>query len=154
PAGSARPRRRRAFARAKRATATGGAGSSGENSVKGHLDRDPGHVARVVRPGRERRCFPEVYFMEDADMRGRYPSGPEYVNRLDGSARAKERLLVVLQTMVGKYRVQEACQLLGICEQRFDQLREQALQAALRELEGKPGGRPRREQTLTREQIL
>jgi hypothetical protein len=92
--------------------------------------------------------------MEDADMRGRYPSGPEYVNRLDGSARAKERLLVVLQTMVGRYRVQEACQLLGICEQRFDQLREQALQAALRELEGKPGGRPRREQTLTREQTL
>jgi hypothetical protein len=76
-------------------------------------------------------------------MRGRHPSGPEYVNDLEGSPRAKERLRVVLETMAGKYRVQEACELLGICEQRFDQLRQQAMQAALMELESKPGGRPR-----------
>jgi hypothetical protein len=78
-------------------------------------------------------------------MRGRHPSGPEYVNYLNGSPRAKERLRIVLETMAGRYRVQEACELLGICEQRFDQLRQQALQAALVELESKPGGRPRRE---------
>jgi hypothetical protein len=78
-------------------------------------------------------------------MRGRHPSGPEYVNYLNGSPRAKERLWVVLETMAGRYRVQEACELLGICEQRFDQLRQQALQAALVELESKPGGRPRRQ---------
>jgi Helix-turn-helix domain len=78
-------------------------------------------------------------------MRGRHPSGPEYVNYLEGSPRAKERLRVVLETMAGRYRVQEACELLGICEQRFDQLRQQALQAALGELESKPGGRPRRQ---------
>jgi hypothetical protein len=81
--------------------------------------------------------------METMPMRGRHPSGPEYVAHLDGSVQAKQRLRVVLETIAGNYRVQEACQLLGICEQRFDQLRQQALQAALAELEAKPTGRPR-----------
>lgn len=76
-------------------------------------------------------------------MRGRHPSGPEYVEQLEGSALAKERLRIVLKTLAGEYRVQEACQLLGICEQRFDQLRRQALQAAVEGLESKPSGRPR-----------
>jgi len=76
-------------------------------------------------------------------MRGRYPSGPEYVEQLEGSAQAKHRLRVVLETMTGKYRVQEACQLLDICEQRFHQLRAELLQAALEQLEAKPPGRPR-----------
>jgi hypothetical protein len=87
-------------------------------------------------------------------MRGRFPSGPEYVDHLEGSAQAKERLREVLQTLAGSHRVQEACQLLGICEQRFDQLRRQALQAALRQLESKPGGRPRREQAVLAEEAL
>jgi len=77
-------------------------------------------------------------------MRGRYPSGPEYVESLDGSAQAKKRLRVVLETMTGTLRVQEACRTLEISEQRFYQLREELLQAALERLEGKPLGRPRR----------
>ena len=77
-------------------------------------------------------------------MRGRYPSGPEYVEHLLGSAQAKERLRVILETMMGKWRVQEACARLGICEQRFRQLRAELLQAALERLEGRPAGRPRR----------
>ena len=79
-------------------------------------------------------------------MRGRYPSGPEYVDvqHLHGSAQAKERLRVILETMMGKWRVQEACDRLGISEQRFRQLRAELLQAALERLEGRPAGRPRR----------
>jgi len=79
-------------------------------------------------------------------MRGRYPSGPEYVEvkHLHGSAQAKERLRVILETMMGKWRVQEACDRLGISEQRFRQLRAELLQAALERLEGRPAGRPRR----------
>jgi len=80
--------------------------------------------------------------MEDTNMRGRYPSGPEYVEQLPGSAEAKRRLQVVLRTMSGAYRVQEACTLLGISRQRFEQLRTKVLRAALTELEPKPGGRP------------
>jgi hypothetical protein len=56
-------------------------------------------------------------------MRGRHPSGPEYVEHLQGSAQAKERLRLILETMTGKRRVQEACQLLKISPQRFEQLR-------------------------------
>jgi transposase-like protein len=77
-------------------------------------------------------------------MRGRIPAGPEYVEQLEGSEQDKERLRLILETMTGTRRVGEACALLGICEQRFRQLREELLQAALTRLEGLPAGRPRR----------
>lgn len=76
-------------------------------------------------------------------MRGRRPAGPSYVDHLQGSALAKERLKVVLETMAGTCRVQEACRRLGISEQRFHQLREEAMVGALAGLEpGTPGRRP------------
>jgi hypothetical protein len=82
--------------------------------------------------------------MEDSSMRGRIPQGPEVVEHLEGSPKAKERLRVILETMAGKWRVHEACVRLGICEQRFRQLRAEVLQAALGSLEDQPAGRPRR----------
>jgi len=83
-------------------------------------------------------------FKEETNMRGRYPAGPEYLDHLEGSAEAKRRAKVILQTLMGELRILEACQLLGICEQRFHQLREAMLQAALARLEARPAGRPRR----------
>jgi hypothetical protein len=77
-------------------------------------------------------------------MRGRIPSGPEYVEHLEGSDKAKERVRVILETMQGRCRVLEACERLGICEQRFRQLRETLLQAAVTSVEDRPAGRPRR----------
>lgn len=77
-------------------------------------------------------------------MRGRHPAGPAYVDSLAGSEQAKKRLRIVLETMSGTLRVSEACAILEISEQRFYQLREELLQAALERLEGKPVGRPRR----------
>jgi hypothetical protein len=79
-------------------------------------------------------------------MKGRRPSGAEYVQRLEGSEQAKERLHIVLLTLAGGCRVQEACVRLGICPQRFQQLRQQLLQAALDSLEPRPAGRPARPQ--------
>ncbi len=75
-------------------------------------------------------------------MRGRYPVGPEYVDKLQGSALAKGRVKAVLQTLSGDLRLQEACQELGICEQRFHQLRQETLQAAVTALEAGAPGRP------------
>lgn len=75
-------------------------------------------------------------------MRGRYPSGPEYVEHLAGSASAKARLRVVLETLAGQCRVVEACARLGLSEPRFHQLRAELLQAALERLEPRPSGRP------------
>jgi transposase InsO family protein len=80
-------------------------------------------------------------------MRGRNPSGPEYVIGLDGSDKAKERLQVVLETVGGKCRVREACRRLGIREDRFGQLRFIALSAALVALEPRSPGRPPRSPT-------
>ena len=74
-------------------------------------------------------------------MRGRRPTGPELVDRLAGSEQARERVKVVLQTMTGELRVQEACERLQISEQRFDELRLEAIQAAVASLEPKPTGR-------------
>ena len=75
-------------------------------------------------------------------MRGRLPVGPEYVDKLQGSELAKERVKAVLQTLSGDLRLQEACQKLGICEQRFHQLRQETLQAAVTALEAGAPGRP------------
>jgi hypothetical protein len=72
----------------------------------------------------------------------RIPSGPEYVEHLAGSASAKARLRVVLETLAGKCRVVEACARLGRSEPRFHQLRAELLQAALERLEPRPSGRP------------
>jgi hypothetical protein len=77
-------------------------------------------------------------------MRGRYPSGPEFVARLEGSGQAKQRLQVLLETLACTCRTGEACARLGISEQRFDQIRIEALQAALRGLEPGVTGRPAR----------
>jgi Helix-turn-helix domain len=75
-------------------------------------------------------------------MRGRLPAGPEYVEKLQGSADAKLRLELILRTLAGTCRVQEACEQMGVSEARFHQLRQEALQAALDGLSPRPPGRP------------
>jgi hypothetical protein len=78
---------------------------------------------------------------KECPMRGRYPSGPEFVDKLDGSAQAKGRLKALLETLAGSCRVGQACDRLGLSEPRFDQIRIAALQAALAALEPQPAGR-------------
>jgi Helix-turn-helix domain len=75
-------------------------------------------------------------------MRGRLPAGPEYVEKLQGPQDAKRRLEIILRTLAGTCRVQEACAELGVSEARFHQLRQEALQAALDGLTPRPAGRP------------
>lgn len=83
-------------------------------------------------------------------MRGRHPAGSDYVDKVGGSALAKDRAKEVLDTMLGEGRVQEACQRLGICEQRFHQLRHKAVGWFVDALEPGVPGRPA--QTLSPEQ--
>jgi hypothetical protein len=75
-------------------------------------------------------------------MRGRRPVGPELAERLDGSAAACRRMRVILGTIAGTLRVREACEQLGICEQRFETLRATAIRAGIAALEARPIGRP------------
>lgn len=86
--------------------------------------------------------------MDDTNRRGRKPLGPEYVQHLEGSAAAKQRLQVILETMAGKKRVLDACAELDISESRFLQLRQELLQAALERAEGRQAGRPRQTPTV------
>ncbi len=60
---------------------------------------------------------------------------------------------VVLATIAGTCRVQEACEQLGICEQRFETLRAQAIQAGIAALEARPMGRPPKVLTEAQDQI-
>ena len=86
-------------------------------------------------------------------MRGRRPSGPEYVETLGGSDIAKQRLKVILETLAGTCRVQEACVRLGISEPRFHQLRTQMLEAARAGLEPQSPGRKPHTPTPAEEQV-
>jgi hypothetical protein len=86
-------------------------------------------------------------------MRGRRPVGPEYAEQLDGSETAKLRTKVILETIAGTCRVKEACQRLGICEQRFHQLRQDMLTAAVQALEPGHAGRPAHTPTPAEEQV-
>jgi hypothetical protein len=86
-------------------------------------------------------------------MRGRWPHGPEYLDKLEGSVEAKERLKAILDTMYGEARLQDVCDQLDLGETRVRQLREVGLQAALTAIEAKPAGRPSRVTTLESETI-
>src|SRR5262245_48264448 len=80
-------------------------------------------------------------------MRGRTPWGPEGMERLQGSAVAKQRLRVLLEVLCGPCRVSEAGARLGVKAARWAQLRRRALHGALAALEPRPRGRrPRRRQ--------
>jgi helix-turn-helix protein len=78
-------------------------------------------------------------------MRGRHAAGPEYAERLNGSELACHRMRVVLETIAGTKRVTEACAELDICQQRFEAIRQEALQAGVAALELRPAGRPRKD---------
>ena len=86
-------------------------------------------------------------------MRGRRPAGTNYVDKLRASQAAKERLKEILETMVAEGRVIEACARLGVCEQRFHQLREEAMTAAAEALEPGVPGRPARTVSPAEERI-
>jgi hypothetical protein len=87
-------------------------------------------------------------------MRGRRPVGPEYAEQLNGSETAKLRAKVILETMAGRCRLKEACERLGISEQRFHQLREEMMTAAVKALEPGHAGRPAHTQTPAEEKVV
>jgi transposase len=64
------------------------------------------------------------------------------VKKLAGSSLARERMQLILKTIAGEYRVQDACEHLGISQQRFERLRKRAIKAGIAALEPKPAGRP------------
>ncbi len=74
--------------------------------------------------------------------RGRPVTGPNLVNKLDGSREAKRRLQVILETIGGERTVASACEELKIGKSRFHELRISTLAGALESLEPRSAGRP------------
>ena len=73
---------------------------------------------------------------------GRPAKGPRLVDRLEGSAQAKERLTVILETVSGTRSVASACEVLGLSEAAFHRLRQRTLADAVASLEPRRMGRP------------
>jgi hypothetical protein len=73
---------------------------------------------------------------------GRKPQGAGLVTPLPGSAHAKRRLTLFLQTLSGQCSVGEACAELGIGESRFFAQRAAWLEQSLALLEPRTAGRP------------
>jgi hypothetical protein len=86
-------------------------------------------------------------------MRGRYPLGMEAVDKLAGSELAKERMKVIVATLTGQCRLQEACVQLNISEPRFQQLRQQFLEGGLASLEPGKAGRPAKQPTVAERRV-
>jgi hypothetical protein len=84
-------------------------------------------------------------------MRGRKLPGPEFVQRLQGSAASKQRAEVILRTLTGSLSFEEASAVLGLTPQRLHTLRQEALQALVDRLEPRPMGRPRQSATTAAE---
>jgi hypothetical protein len=78
---------------------------------------------------------------------GRKPLGPDLVEHLEGSQRAKQRLEVILETIIGRLTIDQACQRLGIKRAMFYRLRTDVLEAGLARLEPRPTGRPPQQMT-------
>ena len=85
--------------------------------------------------------------------RGRKPTGPQLVERLEGSSHAKARLKVILETLSGRWTLPDACEELGIQETMFHKLRSEVLQTALSRLEPRPLGRPSHTHSLEDQQV-
>lgn len=73
---------------------------------------------------------------------GRKPQGAQLVEELKGSAHARQRAALFLETLAGEKTVGEACAELGVGESRFFALRGEWLQQGVEFLEPKPAGRP------------
>lgn len=69
-------------------------------------------------------------------------SADRLVDGLDGSNDAKKRLKAILATLTGVQGIGQAAEAIGIGEQRLHQIRQEALQGALEELEPGSSGRP------------
>lgn len=74
--------------------------------------------------------------------RGRPTKGSSLVDRVDGSDVARERARVILKVLAEEVTVADACEMLGIGESRFHQLRERFLSEGMKGLEPRFGGRP------------
>jgi hypothetical protein len=80
--------------------------------------------------------------------RGRPVKGAELVDELDeGSAVARQRLCLILQTLAGAITIRDACEVLGVGRSRFQAMRRQFLERAAGLLEPKAPGRRRRQPT-------
>jgi len=75
------------------------------------------------------------------------------VERLAVSETARERTKVILLTLSGGWSVQQGLDRLGLSRTRFQDLRRRLLEGAAHAVEGRPVGRPRREEHVDPETV-
>src|SRR5258708_39627104 len=77
-------------------------------------------------------------------MRGRWPAGLEYIDKLEGSGETKERVKSILCTLFREARVLEVCAQHDIGDTRFEQLRAMSIQGPWHSVAPRPAGRASR----------
>lgn len=77
-------------------------------------------------------------------VRGRHSEGPDLVRRLQGSEQALHRMRVILETLSDEKTVRQACEELGLSPAGYYKIRNAWMAEAVRILEPKPIGRPRK----------
>jgi hypothetical protein len=86
-------------------------------------------------------------------MAGRKPEGSQHARKYKGSQEGKKRLEVILKTLAGEMKVEEACRILGIKEALFHRLRTRGVVAMGEALERKAGGPPKKETEISQEEF-
>jgi hypothetical protein len=79
----------------------------------------------------------------------RPPNAARLVERHEGSALAKKRLRLFLETVAGRRTVAQACEALGVNEAAFYRMRDRWIVESIEGLEPRPSGPKPREPTLS-----
>jgi hypothetical protein len=79
--------------------------------------------------------------------------GLDHVDSLEGDPESKWRVKVILATLTGEMLVEEAYEELEVGPTQFANLRRQTLQGAVDAAVKKPGGRPRKETSLSAAEV-
>jgi hypothetical protein len=99
-----RPAQRRRAARVAAVAVSFGPRLDGGGPVTSGTGHNCGNSARQHSSGGSRGRW---LITEDKTMRGRKPFGPELVHHVEGTAEAKKRAQVILETLTGRLSVQE-----------------------------------------------
>lgn len=84
-------------------------------------------------------------------VRGRHTEGPDLVRRLQGSQQALHRMRVFLETLSDEKTIRQACMELGLSPAGYYKIRNAWMAEAVRILEPKPVGRPRKNPQMPEE---
>ena len=84
---------------------------------------------------------------------GRPPLGLDLLDRIDCTEEERLKARTILETVSGEKTVAQACEILGVGESRFREMREDFLVAGVVSVAPKPRGRPRKAEETAQDEM-